>query len=259
MINQKKLTANIAGFNLEFNFSVESDFLFDGSYRTVFTYLYDFLIINRSVDHVDFYIDVVDFNKKDYFIDNKSIYRKIIEKQVNDNHIRIYSIVGSYDIHLVIKYIMGQLLDLSHSLVLHSSAVLVNHRAYLFVGGSGAGKSTIVKMLSEKYKSLCDDNAFIKKTGELYSFFQTPYYERYKYARYFKNLKVGKIFFLQKSKETKIERAQLLKNNLLDRLFEQIENKPSQKSVFDFLNCYRKNLYLIHFSNTDLKIADLII
>lgn len=54
--------------------------------------------------------------------------------------------------------VLGILLHLRQSVVLHASAVLVNDRAVLFCGASGAGKSTLCAALGKRgYAMLSDD------------------------------------------------------------------------------------------------------
>jgi len=48
-------------------------------------------------------------------------------------------------------------------LFFHASAVNIKGRAVLFFGQSGSGKTTISKLLSEKYPIIADDKAWISK------------------------------------------------------------------------------------------------
>jgi hypothetical protein len=45
----------------------------------------------------------------------------------------------------------------------HSSGVVLDGRGFLFVGHSGAGKSTMVKMLMDKAEILCDERIVVRK------------------------------------------------------------------------------------------------
>lgn len=50
--------------------------------------------------------------------------------------------------------------------MLHSSAVVLDGKGFMFVGHSEAGKSTMIKMLTGKAKILCDDRNIIRKTTQ---------------------------------------------------------------------------------------------
>jgi ABC-type cobalamin/Fe3+-siderophores transport system ATPase subunit len=50
--------------------------------------------------------------------------------------------------------------------MLHSSAVVLDGKGFVFVGHSEAGKSTMIKMLTGKAKILCDDRNIIRNTAQ---------------------------------------------------------------------------------------------
>ena len=52
---------------------------------------------------------------------------------------------------------LAPLLANRNAVLLHSAAVILNGQGLLFVGHSGAGKSTTVKMLKRRAEILCDD------------------------------------------------------------------------------------------------------
>lgn len=56
---------------------------------------------------------------------------------------------------------------------LHGSAVQTNHGAVIFLGKSGAGKSTISSLLSPEYPVLADDQLFIVHKDNNYYFYQS--------------------------------------------------------------------------------------
>jgi len=49
---------------------------------------------------------------------------------------------------------------------LHSSGVILKEKGFLFVGHSESGKSTLVKMLKDKAKILCDDRMIVRRWKE---------------------------------------------------------------------------------------------
>ncbi len=58
----------------------------------------------------------------------------------------------------------------SKGFYLHASAININGKAILFLGHSGSGKSTIVKLLSTEYQIIADDKVWMSKhsSGEWY-------------------------------------------------------------------------------------------
>ena len=49
---------------------------------------------------------------------------------------------------------------------LHASGMALNGRGLVFVGRSGAGKSTVIKMLQERAEVLCDDRVIVRRWPE---------------------------------------------------------------------------------------------
>ena len=74
----------------------------------------------------------------------------------------------------LITYAYSQALSAGHGMLLHAAAIVKEKAAYLFLGSSGAGKSTAAS-LSAKYKIIGDDVVAVKKSGASYSVFPTPW------------------------------------------------------------------------------------
>ncbi len=85
--------------------------------------------------------------------------------------------------------------------IIHCSAIAVNNNAYLFFGANEAGKSTISSFLSKKFKKIADDSGiiFFNKEKKYYSFFQTPFMEKYKLDKSSEEYLVSGGFFLHKN------------------------------------------------------------
>jgi len=93
----------------------------------------------------------------------------------------------------------SQLLALNKGLLLHSAGVAKNKKAYLFLGPSGEGKSTLA-FLCRRNTVLGDDIIALKKTGGSYSAFATPWKQRdFIQPEAHLSFPVAAIFFLKKS------------------------------------------------------------
>jgi hypothetical protein len=56
-------------------------------------------------------------------------------------------------------------LSLRQGIVLHGCGIIMDGQGYIFVGHSGAGKSTIAKMFVNRAKIICDDRVIVRKIG----------------------------------------------------------------------------------------------
>lgn len=64
------------------------------------------------------------------------------------------------------QILLARVLADRKSLYIHSSGLVINEKGFLFVGRSGAGKSTITKILGKKARILCDDRIIIRDFPE---------------------------------------------------------------------------------------------
>lgn len=92
---------------------------------------------------------------------NTTIY--LPQKQLTFNHLS-FLVETSIATHLLFQKI----------LFLHASSLVINNKAYVFCGEVGAGKSTIRK-LGGQYPSLSDDTTIIKKEGDEYFVYPSPF------------------------------------------------------------------------------------
>lgn len=56
---------------------------------------------------------------------------------------------------------------------LHAGGVILDGKGLLFAGHSGAGKSTMIKMLKERAKILCDDRIIIRRLSDGFRIYGT--------------------------------------------------------------------------------------
>jgi hypothetical protein len=99
----------------------------------------------------------------------------------------------------LIAYAYSQALSAGHGMLLHASAVVKEKTAYLFLGSSGAGKSTAASLCA-KYKIIGDDVVAVKRSSMSYVVFPTPW----KQAPFTKGAerskaKIKAFFFIRKS------------------------------------------------------------
>ena len=102
-------------------------------------------------------------------------------------------------------------LILSHALAnyqacyLHSSGLIINDQGLLFVGRSGAGKSTILKMVLDHGQVLCDDRNVVRyQRGEFWAYGSWSHGELPIVSNARAQLRM--ILFLQQAEENRLQR-----------------------------------------------------
>ncbi|MEO1302477.1 MAG: hypothetical protein AAFV36_04775 [Myxococcota bacterium] len=64
---------------------------------------------------------------------------------------------------------------LRDGVVLHASAVVIDGRAYVFVGPSGAGKTTLARLLRDDHTVLSDERIIVREFSDGYRVYGTPW------------------------------------------------------------------------------------
>lgn len=104
------------------------------------------------------------------------------------------------------------LLSEKQAIIFHSSAVMVDNKAYLFTAPSGTGKSTHVrlwqKLLGDKAVIINDDKPIIRYVGGEFFVYGTPWNGKHRLDTNTK-AKVHAICSIYQAKENKIEKADL--------------------------------------------------
>ncbi len=207
---------------------------------------------------VDFYIDfkwsdqtefITKEKEKKYFIHFYTF--------IKANRITTYYQIGILQFEIVLRDIMQVLLSRNGGFMLHASAVSHNNKAHIFLGRSGAGKSTIVRLLGSRYNILADDSVIIKKEKNTYMLYQTPIIE--KQERIVKSTKgylLGHIFFLKKSNYFKIEEVKAIDvgyQKLVQQLFTTKNDFVRQMKYLIKLLSIKKEIHFLHFMKDENK------
>ncbi len=168
------------------------------------------------------------------------IQRDFIGLNKNDNQIIIITGKGAGDgwFNFLRWYLPRQLLK-NNQVILHSSAVVKNGQAYVFLGHSGAGKSTVTE-LSPDGHVLGDDMNFVEVSdGQLYARSGGIGGRFFPHADCSESFPVKAFFWLNQSSQnkiypfSKIEGVRLILASMTNIFWETLEEKERQ-FAFDF-------------------------
>ncbi len=166
---------------------------------------FDFLFLkNKYVDYISKsskYSIVVDI----YFV--KDVKDQIVIKQ-NSKHFEVRAVslnegFGYFSDVFLSTFI--QIIGENNGLVIHASTLCYKNKGYIFMGNSGAGKSTIRK-ICEPVESLSDDIAIIKLIKKKYYLYGSPFYQSTKMIYPNKKVLINGIFNIEQRVYTTIEK-----------------------------------------------------
>ncbi len=147
----------------------------------------------------------------------------------------------------VIEEIIRDLFDKAQDIILHCSAVEYNNQAYVFLGESGSGKSTMISLLKSKFRPLSDDIALIRKKGDKFFLYQTPTKERNNYPLTLKKYPLKNIFFIKKSAHNSIMKTELNNRRIQQLFVKGIRNRVVKNTVANFIGKYQDHFYYFSF------------
>lgn len=186
----------------------------------------DFIIhISSSTD-----IPATDFLK----IEGTSVYTMVL-KDVSERKIHTFYQIGIYQFHYIFHKAIENILSQHHGFGIHSSAILRNGSVDLFLGKSGAGKSTISSMLSQEFTKLTDDLSFVRKKNSHYYYYDAPEIDKDWKDRKTSFYNIKNVYFLRKSSFFKVKK--LNNDEALALLLKsiQIVNRESITDLISFI------------------------
>lgn len=206
--NKNKIYLKIVGFNIEVHFEkARWGYIKDKLENDLQDY-YQGFISSKRPKRIDYKISISE--KHNYEVIDKRRGKKTFINLYNyekPNYIETFYHISRPQFHLIVRDILQKLLFKSEYFILHASANIYNGGAILFVASPRGGKSTVMALLDDEYKSLADDSVILKKEKSRYYVYQTPIVEKEQWVKKgAKRYNLGKIFFLRKDNLSKIEK-----------------------------------------------------
>ncbi len=217
--------------------------------RMIARLLTGFVFLNSKRVTADFHIKFIDHYKAHTLMDKKSLITYINFYHQKTNH-TIYTFyhISLRQFQMILNKVMETLLKKKDGFILHASSNIVRDKAFIFTGKSGAGKSTVIKLLKDKFEAFGDDSVIIVREKKEYYAYQTTYIEKESWVKkQSQRYKIGKVYFLKKANEFNIRRC-IDKKLVAKKLLEQLKHesvvstetgaKPLMNFVFNFDNFY---------------------
>ncbi len=259
----EEIYLQIAGFNIKIRFLLSAENLRyeNGFIRQVRSYYKNFLTEETGqkvhyvieVEYAHSFKVILSKSSKDVFIH--------LYKQVNKKKVKTFYHLSGSQFQILVRKATHDLLVESKGFILHASASKIVRQAAVFLGESGAGKSTTMRILASHYTPLGDDSIIIKREGSAFYCYSSALHERNDwFFKSFEKNELGVICFIKKSKMTlasKITDKQEIIDLLGKQLFSEKEDVTKQmENLIYFVERYNKFYSLeISISRKDKLIA----
>lgn len=250
---------SIAGFAVGIEFKDTEMTAVKNFYKkNIIEQLSDFMI-SKPQKKVDFTIEFV-WDEREEIIYRSMEKKYFIQfyKTRSERRIECYYQISFFQFFHVLYAALEKLLEKHEGFMLHASA-LGQENVSLFVGSSGAGKTTITQFLKGIAPIRADDALALRKVGNTYVFYQLPFYEKVTpLIKRKEPYALGEIFFLHKSSKMKVVRV---KNELtvLEKLLGQVYTsgltRQQMSNIKNFIAA-ADTFYNLHFPKDKKRVKD---
>lgn len=252
------LYITIANSNIRIDFKKTPNLILQKKMRSAIEIFFkDFII--KKLGNTDFTVEFADMDLQNSQYINKNNRYILFAREDGVKKTTTFYQISISQLQAVIQNAFYQVLT-SDGFLLHASACEIEGKAILFLGGSGAGKSTAVNLVKNRFPTLSDDLSIIRKVGNEYYFYQHPFEEKNPVSR--KTIEehpIGNFFFINKSsKEFKI-RPIKNKEVVLEKLVKQLvtPNKNMVENLMEFVSGFEKS-YCLDFAKNSQALSRLI-
>lgn len=232
---------------IELNLSREIDQAVDHEYqREIFIkelkqYIKHFTLDN-SPKVVDYTITIV--SNHPVFTQSSQLNNVSIPlfERISEKKLKTYYYLNTFQFQIVLKDILFSLTTKNGGCVFHASALAIQGKAYIFLGDSTAGKSTIVRLSKDIFRPIADDLIIIKKIKTKYFLYTAPFIEKQWWIKKEnKEYELKNVFFIYKGKRSFIKKIvdsiQIL-NLLLDQV---LITKDNEKKIIKWISFFINN------------------
>ena len=214
-----KLSLQIAGFIIQLVFLKKESFPLHNNLKNQIVKHYKGFIVEPKKQRLSYRIIFKALDDINIFHKNSKGFLHFYEKISNKNIITYYHISFN-QFQIILKEILAQLIH-TKGFIIHASAIKANNKAVMFLGDSGAGKSTVVNILRKTYQVLADDIVIIKKENNNFYLYQTPFIEKAIWIQKTNNkFNIERIFLLNKSPISRVEDINN-ENNKFQKIYKQ--------------------------------------
>lgn len=246
----KNTCLSIAGFTIQLVFHATEYTQAQKLFLLQLSKAYKGFMIEGSDKKIDFSLHVMQSNQTEVLKYKERNYIEYYKVRKNKNSLTTFYSISVEQLAQLLRYILFHLIK-EGGFFMHGAVAIHNDKALLFVGASGAGKSTIVGMARKIATPFADDSFIIRNIKGVYYCFQTPFLDKQTWIKKInKGFKVGKIYLLEQSKHTSIEKIDSEKAK--DAIFVELISssatiKQSSQSMLRFLHSF-DTAYRLKFS-----------
>lgn len=250
----------IAGYNFTIKYKSEDAKFFPTLISEIKTIYSNFVVKKHTLRKQSVTIFIHHSNKVSLDVKQEKYNSILLFQKISNSYYETYSHISIAQLSIIILRIIRAKLHKEGGFLLHASASYINGEAIVFLGKSGAGKSTIVRFLSDTNPIIADDNIIIRKLNNQYFVFQSPLLQKFPMNIFKQPIPLSKIYFLKQ--DTICTEKQIVQNStifrvLLEHLWTEKDSlKVSAAAIQQFYSKF-DSFYELRFTNKKKQVEEL--
>ena len=248
----------ISGFTFKFIFHDTEYHYSKELFLKMFRSSFKGFFVAESNQKPHFSIHIIQKNEVKVWRQNNENYIEFYSTAKKRNNITTFYTISIQQLSLLIRYALQSLLR-DNGFFMHGACSIFDNNANIFLGDSGTGKSTILKLAKKFTTPFADDIFIIRKIGRDYICFQSPIFDKQRWI--IKNhlgYKIRNIYFLEHS--NKFEIRNLTKEEILQGCMKQVVYTNSTKyfltNCFQFINQQYNKTKKLYFQKKDTHLKE---
>lgn len=203
-----------------------------------------------GVSFQDYYVDIMKENNQLFY--RRADYLIVVDSDFKTASISVYDELALK--HALMNLFSSFIVYHNWGLMIHSSCVIDNGKAYIFSGQSGAGKSTAAK-LSYPRNLLSDEATLVKITEEDVQIYNSPFRSEIEADSFSGNLSLASVQILFQALQNKRERV--AKSDalfqLMDKVFFWPHSQEETSRIMKLMTLLVKQVpvYELHFQKNN--------
>lgn len=249
-----KINVEVAGYIIQLQFAETEYASINEWYIPTIKDIFNGFIIQYTPKKIDFTIQLV-WNMRPSLVHREKeneYFAKICNFPSSVRMVTYYQNSINH-FQLALWHALDRLLLKDNGFMVHAAASLVDRKVHLFLGESGAGKSTASKLLKGKFEKIADDALIIKKNGGKYVCYQMPYLEKEGgFTKSSKKYLLGNIYFLKKAKifnQMVFHNKNIALRLLLEQVYSNKKTYLKREAIVDAFVRNNQNIFYLKFAN----------
>lgn len=258
----KSILLSIAGFRIRLVLH-ETEYIYSKKLfiSTLMKSFKGFILPTDHGDVANFTIDIVQNNEAKILTQKEGSFIEFYQLSPLKSTIMTFYTIGIQQLSLILRYVLQELLMDNDGFFMHGACSIYKKDAILYLGDSGKGKSTILKLTRNLAQPFSDDIFIVRKVGNSYKSYQSPIFDKQHWIhKGWNGFEIRSIYFLEHANNFTIEElssGDILEAGLRQVVYNNATKSRYLRSYFSFIQKHARLARRLSFRKNEKQIKEL--